>query len=418
MQSIDTEKKTIKDVLRAIIWNSGGFGFYLACKWSLTILVVRLSTGFDDAGYLSLAISVSNIFYWIAAYGVRNYQVSDIKNEHKTDAYISARCLTTLAAQLLCIIFCMAFYGFDKRSVIVIIYMLLMSGEAFSDVLQGVAQRHWRMDIVGTSFFIRGLVLIASFIVLYLYLGLAVALLGSSVMTLVVIYLYDIRKVNKVETIYFKAPWKDMFPLLKKCFPLMLVNISLVLFISLARIILENTYDDIFILGIFSSATVPAAILFAVASFVFIPYINVLSESFGDADYKKFVKQFLLICGIIIVFVILSIIVSVTIGGFLLSVLFGEEIKEYSYLLTEALISSGLMSLLWFLIATLTIIRKLKVIFAGTLVGLICCVASASWMFKTFDMSGANYMQIFGLSVALVILLVAFCVYMQRLRKG
>ena len=164
MQEVDNGKKTISDVLNAFIWNSGGLGFYLACKWSITILVVRLSTDYEDAGYLALAISISNMLYCFAQYGVRNYQVSDIKGEYNTNTYVTARILTVIAAQLICVLFCLAYIGFDKRSLIVILYMILMSGEALSDVFQGVAQKHWRMDIVGRSFIFRGVVLITTFV--------------------------------------------------------------------------------------------------------------------------------------------------------------------------------------------------------------------------------------------------------------
>jgi O-antigen/teichoic acid export membrane protein len=284
-----------------------------------------------------------------------------------------------------------------------------MSGEAFSDVLQGVAQKHWRMDIVGVSFILRGIVSIASFVALYLISGLTVAVLGSAILTLLVIYLYDIQKVNKLEPLRFSSTRKEVFLLLKKCFPLMIVSFLLIMYLSYARITLENVYD-IETLGIFNSATVPAAILISVATFVFVPYINVLSKSYEDADYKRFVRQFLSVCGIITAFILMSILVSETIGAFLLSILFREEIIPHAYLLTEALIAAGLVSLSFFLVATLTVMRKLSVILVACLIGLLCCIFSASMLMEAYGMSGANYMQIIGYSVALVILITAFIV--------
>ena len=51
-----------------MIWNSIGSMTYLACQWFTTIFVVRLSSGYDDAGLLSLAMSVVGIFGTFANY--------------------------------------------------------------------------------------------------------------------------------------------------------------------------------------------------------------------------------------------------------------------------------------------------------------------------------------------------------------
>ena len=51
----------------SILWNSWGSIFYLGCQWLLTVLVVRLA-GVEESGILSLAMSVSNIWYSLEYY--------------------------------------------------------------------------------------------------------------------------------------------------------------------------------------------------------------------------------------------------------------------------------------------------------------------------------------------------------------
>ena len=51
-----------------MLWNSFGSLTYLGCQWLITILVVRLADGYDDAGTLSLAMSVYNMFSSLAIY--------------------------------------------------------------------------------------------------------------------------------------------------------------------------------------------------------------------------------------------------------------------------------------------------------------------------------------------------------------
>ena len=78
-----------------MLWNSAGSMTYLACQWLITIVVVRLSSGaFDNAGLLSLAMSVVGIFGTFANYKMGTYQISDIKRENTLGEYMGFRCLT------------------------------------------------------------------------------------------------------------------------------------------------------------------------------------------------------------------------------------------------------------------------------------------------------------------------------------
>ena len=59
--------------------NTVGTVVLLFAQWLISVLIVRMG-GYDDAGTFSLAMSVSNIFAFLANYGIRNYQVADSRN--------------------------------------------------------------------------------------------------------------------------------------------------------------------------------------------------------------------------------------------------------------------------------------------------------------------------------------------------
>ena len=52
-------------------WNAIGSIVNLGCQWLISILVVRLSTGFDDAGLYSLAVAIFGVFSPISQYRIR-----------------------------------------------------------------------------------------------------------------------------------------------------------------------------------------------------------------------------------------------------------------------------------------------------------------------------------------------------------
>ena len=84
-----SEKKL--SVYENLIWNTIGSFTYLICQWLLTLIVVRVSDGFGNAGNLALAISVTNIFFNLACFNVRPYLISDLENKFSSEQYCSLR---------------------------------------------------------------------------------------------------------------------------------------------------------------------------------------------------------------------------------------------------------------------------------------------------------------------------------------
>ena len=66
---------------------------------------VRLSSGYDDAGLLSLAMSVVGIFGTFANYKMGTYQISDIRRENTVGEYMGFRCFTLAGAFVACMIY-------------------------------------------------------------------------------------------------------------------------------------------------------------------------------------------------------------------------------------------------------------------------------------------------------------------------
>jgi O-antigen/teichoic acid export membrane protein len=406
-----------KSILKNFIWNSGGNIFYQAGKWLLTILVVRLSDGYEDAGYLALAMSLSNVFLFIAAYSMRNYQVSDLKGEYSDNIYVTSRVVTTVISQLFFLSYCMFFIGMNRLSLVVILYMLLVSGESFADVLHGIAQKHWRLDLAGLSFVLRSIAVTAAFIILYQISGLILAVFGMAVFSLLIIIFFDARQIYKIAPFRLEFKWSDIRRLLKTCFPVVATYVLYALYATIARVSLESATDAA-TLGIYSSATIPAIVVTQAGGYIFTPLVNILSKRFSDGLYKSFRRFFILICGIVLLLAASGMLIAEIFGADVLSLLFGESIDPYAYLLTEAMVVAGLTLFLLLLIIVLTIMRKLYIMVSGCAAGFLACVLSAGWSLETHGVSGANIMQIIGLGVAVIILMGAYFFYIIKHKKG
>jgi O-antigen/teichoic acid export membrane protein len=414
---MNNSKNKFVTFLKAFLWNSGGISFYLICKWTISIFVVRFSNGYYDAGYLALAMNVTNIFYGVTAYSMRNYQVSDTKGEFSDSIYVTSRLLTVILALLLCFIYCFIFIGVNYQSVIILFYMLLVSGEGFADVIHGIDQKHWRMELVGLSFVFRGIAVLIAFIGLYSFFGLAVAIIGSSLFSLSIIIFFDIRLMRKISQFRLEFNKPAINRLLKICFPLMLMGVLFIMTASVSRIVLEKVTNTE-ILGLYTSAILPSVVVIQAAAFVFTPLVNVFTICLADRNYKKFRQMFFYTCGCIGLIIVICVIGAYFFGAYILELIFGEGIKPYSYLLVEAIVVAGLNALGVFLISILTIIRKLNVILPSCALGFLICLISSRLMILKYGISGANYAQIAGFSVSSLIMLISYVFYSIEKKKS
>ena len=121
-------------IKKNIVWNSVGTFVMFFCQWLMMVLVVRLS-GYSDSGILSLSVSCGNVFLIIAAFGVKTFQVSDVKDKYKDGEYYGAKLITilfTVAAGLVWT-FVSSYEGVEKTSIL--LYMVYIMEYNYLDIL-------------------------------------------------------------------------------------------------------------------------------------------------------------------------------------------------------------------------------------------------------------------------------------------
>ena len=147
------EKQEVS-VKKNILWNSIGTFVMFFCQWLMMVLVVRLS-GYADSGILSLSISCGNVFLIIAAFGVKTYQVSDVKGKYQAGQYYAAKIFSIILTLIIAGIFVLvsSYEGVEKTAII--LYALYIMVYSYSDAIYGELQKKWRLDIAGISMCIR-----------------------------------------------------------------------------------------------------------------------------------------------------------------------------------------------------------------------------------------------------------------------
>lgn len=390
---METQKKL--SVSQNALYNSVGTIFYCFCQWiTSALLVVHLSPenmSVSNAGLLQLAISVTNIFYSVSNYSVRTYQISDTQNKYSNGDYVGTRFITAAISVALCVIYVLIL-GYSAKSVLCIVfYMFYKLSETFCDVLHGIDQKNYRMDYVGISYIIRGVVSVAVFAAVLIVIGdVLVAIAAMAVSTLLVVALYDTRCTARLGSIKPVFNKKIITTLLITCLPAVVSTTSFTAITSVPRQMLEGMHGEE-ALGYYGTIATPLVVVQVMATSIFNPMLTQLAEFYNCGKISEFIKRLLknlvLLIGIA-AFVYLCV---VFLGEFAVGIVFGKEYVPYTYLMYGIVGCTTMYVVSWLCTNILIIMRKLKVCMIASLIALAVSALIARPFINLFDMNGVSF---------------------------
>lgn len=390
-------------------WNSIGSVINLGCQWLLSVLVVRLSAGFDSAGVYSLATSVYGIFAPIAQYRMYTYQVSDVADENTTGEYYSFRLITNSIALVLCMGY--AFVTCSSEAWLAIfLYALYKSAMLVIDVFHACDQRNHRMDYMGKSLALQGAGTLLVFVSAYVTTrSLELALFAMTIITVVIGIVYDYPRTRQFGPIAPGISAEKTKYLLLRCLSIVIAGIAASATPSLPRQFLAESLGNS-VLGIYASVAAPVAIIQMGASYIYNPLLGYFSERYANADKGGFIKLFARSFAAIAAIGLVCAIALELVGTDLLVLVFGEGIREGADLLTPLVILAIFTGVQWFLNDILISIREFRGTFVSCIISLLISLAGAKACIASF---GANGVTIIGL-VACVVGIVVMVAYLGR----
>lgn len=384
----------------SFLWYSAGSMLYLVCQWLLGIFVVRLS-GYEDAGILSLAMSVTNVYVSIAGFGMRSFQVSDAREEFSSGVYTASRVMTALVAYAVLAVFVLISHYDEPVVGAILAFGLFRAAESALDVLQGFSQRYGYLDTLGKSALMRGIGSLAAFAVsLSLGAPLFVAICSMLFVTVSVTVFYDIPVARRCCLLGPCWDRKRILLLLGKCLPLLTSSVLATIAATIPRYELERQIGNE-ALGQFSSVNMPALIVQVLASYLCTSMIPAFSSALAQGDCNRYLalskRCFAALAGL----AALALAVSALLGKFALHLLYGVSILPYAYLLIPAILCSVLTSFVGFFGMTLTVLRDGKGLVIINSAALITSLAVSSPLIRVFSLQGANYATMVMLVVSL-----------------
>lgn len=377
----------------SVFWNSIG-GMLNAGQSAIILIFVSYKIGITIAGMLTIAYAIASLLLSVCKYGVRNFQVTDTKEEFCFGDYFYNRCFMTIFT---CFLFCIyLMYQFlfmgcsGTKGIILIEVTILKLMDAFEDVYIGRFQQIGHLEIGAKIMTLR--LFFSTMIICLLIVvdaGIYVALLGGIISSLAIdiillaksSYVSDIRPgqmhLNKVKG------------LLRVCFPLC-IGMTLSIYIgNVPKYMLDIYISDERVQAVFGYIMMPVFVIMLLNQFIYQPMIKDLGDMWNAGEKEQFKKNVLKQCFIVGGLASVVIIAGLTLGLPLLSLLYNVDLSMFRAEFIVLLVGGAFFALASYLNVPITIIRKQKYIAYGYVFAAVLSVVLGRYLVLTMGMMGA-----------------------------
>lgn len=398
---------------RNMLWNSAGSFTNLLAQWLITVLVVRIASGYDAAGLYSLAVSVYGVFAPVAQYRMYTYQISDTRHENTVGEYFTLRVITNGIALVACFGYALLTCPLSAVPAIML-YGLFKSAALLIDVFHACDQRHYRMDYIGISLAMQGVSSLAIFALAFsLTQNLEITLALMSLALLVIGLVYDMPRSNGFEKLRLGITWRKTRYLLLKCLPIVIGALAMAAAVSAPRQYLFDAMGEA-TLGVYASVAAPVAIIQTGASYIYYPLIGYFADYYDRGEKRKLMGLLLRVTGGIALVGIVCAVLLELFGAPLLELFFANDIGQYAYLLIPMIASAMITAYVWFLNDLLIAVRDFRGNLIGSIVPLVVALACMVPFVQWWGMNGVSFTAIASYLAAAVSMGASFLACLKK----
>lgn len=345
------------------IWNSLGSLLQSAISPVLLIVITRLN-GIEYSGLFSFAMSISIVFWAVALWGGRTYQVSDVKREFSSGGYIAVRFVTSLLVAVTAMMFCvLSGYSTTKTGLIMILVGFKIL-ESVADSLYGILQIQGRLYITGISLTMKAVFGFGAFMLVdVLTKNIIYGTLAILLVNLLVIIFYDILWMRRVENVVinkklFKKYVSQAVVIMKRTAVVFIVVFLTMFSLNIPRYFLDKSHPDQ--IGYFGIMAMPITLLALFISFIIQPNVVSLSELLAKRKLQEFARIVAKINRITFGLGVASVILSYLLGVWALNTIFGIKIDSFCSDLTIMVVGAVANAFVSIYVNLLIIMRQFK----------------------------------------------------------
>lgn len=404
----------------AYVWNALN-AIISALESPVILMVLTRTNGVYDAGVFSIAFAIAGLMLYVGLYGLRRFQSSDVHEKFTFRQYHGMRILSCGAMLLASAVYCAYSVMFSDYSItktgVVMLICFVRCIQAYSDVYHGRMQQIGRLDVATKASAVRYVTEIVVYAaVLILTHNLIIATVAFAASSLAMMMLTSIN----VSRNYcgFKPDFTGikLKLLIIEGFPLF-VSLFLNMYISNAPKYAIDAYLTEEIQAVYNMIFMPAFMVMLIANFIFNPILTSYAKMWlaGTREQlnslKKHIRrQMLIVAGLTVA----GLIVALTIGTPLLSMIFGIDLGSYRWELFVVMIGGGALAYATFFSTVITIIRiqnSLLISYGAVAIG----AKLLSGLFVThYGIMGAATLYAFLMTILAIILFVITAIKLKK----
>lgn len=390
-----------KNILRkSAVWNLISSIEYSLQSAVLMLIVTRVN-GLYDAGVFTIAYTLTQMMATIGSYGMRSFQVSDIKKEYSFGSYLSSRIVSIAAMIVICMSYAL-YQGYDSNKLFII---AMLCGyrivDDLEDVFHGEMQKAGRLDVASKILAVRILAATAAFGISYVITkNLAVSSVVFTLTAVAVSVYLNLLVTGYFNDIIFKPEKTGVIKLLWVCLPICLGGFLYNYLVNAPKYAIDRNLSEE-IQTIFSILFMPVFAINMLSSFIFKPMIVNMGILWNEEKYGKFISKVVKQMMIIIALTLVCMLGGMVIGIDILGWMYGVNLNQYRLLFALLIAFGGLAALVSFLVVILTIIRKQKYIIIAYGIGVIIDWLLIDKIVIRYEIWGAG--MIYGIAMGTIV---------------
>lgn len=380
------------------LWNTVGSAAFALSQWGVLIVFAKLGSA-TLVGQLVYGLAIASPLFVVAGLQLRSVQATDAENRHTVHQYFGLRALTTLAATIVAALIAGIMWSIGSQvATIILLWVTSKAIDSGSDAIYGLFQQSERMDYVGVSLTLRGVLAVTTVAVLFRESHSApLALLGLAGGWGAVFILFDIPMARNLlryregfapssemiaDTIRSAFGPRQLLPLFWEATPLGIVALLLALQIQIPRYVVAGVLHNRE-LGLFSAAAYLTFIGTTMVNSLGAPACVRLAKYHVAGACSAFCQLMTKLLLVAVTLGIAGIIVSACAGKQILTLLYTKEYSGVADVLVILCVSGALSYVASFLGYGMTSLRRFRIqvpiFFSVGLITLLSCYLLTEW---------------------------------------
>ena len=366
-----------------------------------------------------MAYAVGNLMLNVGKFGIRQFQVTDIREKYSFDNYVKQRVISTVIMILLSVIYIgynTVFNGYSfTKSAVVFIICVLKAVEAFEDVYHGRMQQKGRLDVAGRILGARLFIFILGFVVCYvLTRNLLLTALINVIITIIISIFLNSTAQNGLGYLKSETKGKGIVALSFECFPLCACLCMNMYIANSPKYIIDTAVSDE-VQTCFNIAFMPVFVIALLANFIFQPALKGLGEVWDRKEYSKFNKSIYKLFLVVVLACAVITAVGSYIGDDILGFIYKVDLSDYVGLLAIFMIAGGVIALQNLFVLAITVVRYQKYMIYGYIATSLIIVAFGGMMLKN---NGILVLSWFFLGAMVLLLLYCMALLALAIRNN